>query len=150
MPKAPTFDGRVWKVGFFRYNNQGGILEYVLDGETVMAWNELFTILNLVNPNVTNIEEIKNTLTEAIEKSCKSFQTNVISQNENEILFEWGATECTPPDMIYSPHKDEFEISRIIKTPQGYWVMQYASAVPITEEKKSQWVKAISTTELPQ
>jgi hypothetical protein len=150
MPKAPSFDNRVWKVGFFRYNNQGGIIEYVLENETVMAWNELLTILNLVNPGINNIEEIQNTLTQTIKQTCKNFQSNIISRNENEILFEWGATNCTAPDLIYSPHKDEFEISRIIKTPQGYWVIQYASANPIADDKKSQWANIIASIELPQ
>lgn len=79
-------DGRDWVQGF----KGEGIVEYVVDGQTVENWKELFTIQFYSKLNIT-LPDYYSAFVEGLQQKVKEkVNSKILEQTDNSILFEWS------------------------------------------------------------
>jgi len=84
-------DGRHWNLGDETKNDQMSLQRYVLDGETVELWTELFTVHKYygIKGDVSQFfDHFLSALQGMVPKDTK-IEHKVISQDKNNLLGEW-------------------------------------------------------------
>ena len=137
------FDDRQWEVGYNAKNNEQGIIEYVLKGESVSAWSELVTAQIMFGLQTkVSAREYMEDMEKNIKKMCPNAKWDVIVDGANDILFEWQVADI--PN-----YADQYEITRIINGNEGIHIIHYATKKPpISSERRSEWIKLLKSATL--
>jgi hypothetical protein len=130
-----NFDSRRWQLGSQSTDGQQSIRQYILQGDTVEAWNELVTSFYHQGtlPPKAIFENMKNQLS----KNCPSLHISVIEESATSILFEWRHKGCGgfPP---------QHEIKRIAQNSSGVLFLAYvAKTEQLSEERQKSWVSIL-------
>lgn len=79
-------DGREWTQGY----KAPGIVEFVVDGQSVENWKELFTIQFFTKIDMTLPDYYEGFIEGLKTKTKDKVTSNIIESNENMIFFEWS------------------------------------------------------------
>lgn len=134
------FDNRNWEVGYEAANEQQSIAEYVLKGETVHSWTELFSLqtffgLQQITTPKKFMEEMKNNMK-------PSLQWNMLRKEENDVLYEWKVTN--DPEV-----EDQHEIARIISGKEAIYSIRYTTKkIPVSRKVRKEWIDLLNMVKL--
>jgi len=137
------FDGREWAEGYKAGDDEQGIREYVLKGETVNDWTELVTVQAFFGlQEKTTPGDYMANMRKGLKEVCPDPMWNVIRAGKDDITFEWEVKKCPDQD-------NQYEIDRIISGAKAIWYIHYVTKkVPIPPEKRSKWIKLIESATL--
>ncbi|MCD4781740.1 MAG: tetratricopeptide repeat protein [Candidatus Omnitrophica bacterium] len=139
-PLGPSFDGRVWEMGFRKEKPDSRITEYVLMGETVEDWNELVTVNEFFGlQKDLNAGQFMRAIKNNLTKICKEIEWREINSTYHDVLYRFNARQC-------QGQADFFEIARIILTVDRIYTMHYASKRMLTTDKIEQWSEILTDT----
>lgn len=142
---AGGFDPGEWKVGNAARSQNQMVTEFVLPGEKIDSWSELFTnqtIRKSAAPK--SIDAFVRDIHKGLSKGCPTIDWNVIANQlpsdtkETSILYEWKINNC-PPDA------DQHEIARVIYGKFNIFRLAYtAKTKALSPKKREKWIKALS------
>lgn len=124
-------DKNKWEKALSHYDENAKVIQYGLKGEDVKneKWTQLaITQYFVLTDNVSLDVYFKNHVgaIETISKNAgKSFEKNIISQNNHEIYYEWSFDGSA-----------EEELARIFYTSQGIYHIHFAKKGKFTPEEK--------------
>lgn len=130
-------DSRLWKVGYEAKNASLQLTEFVLPGQTVESWKELFTQQILTDPeHKLSLEKLVGRIREGFSPECKSLKWNIVKQGAIEIIYQWSHDECksSPP---------QFEIARLSLNSHGICRWAYTTKLVPVEAKAQEAYRAI-------
>ncbi len=114
-------DSRPWSVGYDAADDQQHITEFVLEGQVVENWQELFTRQIMFDPGGKIPMNRFVELTRAgFGPDCKDLHWSVLRQSESEAIYNWSHSGCAS----YPP---QHEISRLSRSPRGLCRWAYSS-----------------------
>ncbi|MDH5480017.1 MAG: hypothetical protein OEX11_04565 [Nitrosomonas sp.] len=142
------FDFKEWKVGHEALEQNQMITEFVLPGEKIDNWSELFTIHTISKSTAPeSIVAFVSGQQKELSKKCPTIDWNEIETQlppktkEESILYEWKTKNC-PPDA------DQHEIVRVIYGKFNVFRLSYtAKTKALSPEKREKWIKALSEAE---
>ncbi|MDP2940901.1 MAG: hypothetical protein Q8N85_01410, partial [Candidatus Omnitrophota bacterium] len=74
---------------------------------------------------------------EEISKICPGIMWNVLSESDNDIIYEWSIQSC-------AGQSDQHEIARTLSGADGIYVLHYVTKkVPISSERREEWVRLL-------
>lgn len=137
-----ALDTKKWEKAVEQKDEKSKIVEYGLKGEDVknFDWTQLVTVQYFVITDnfKTTMDEYFKTHTGAIEaiakNSNKPFEKKIITQRQNEILYEWKFDNAK-----------ESEIARIIYTPKGIYHIHCAKKGAFTNDEKVKYIDLLKT-----
>ncbi len=130
-------DKKQWIKALEHNDEKSKVVEYGLKGEDVknFKWTQLVTIQFFVlNDNFkTTLDEYYRNHIGAIDaiakNSGKTFEKKIISQKQNEILYEWKFD-----------NSKETEVARIVYTPKAIYHIHFAKKGAFTNQEKAKYV----------
>ncbi len=130
-------DSRLWKVGYEAKNASQQLTEFVLPGQTVESWKELFTQQTLTDPeHKLSLEKLVGRIRGGFSPECKSLNWNIVKQGATEIIYQWSHDECksSPP---------QFEIARLSLNSRGICRWAYSTKLVPVDVKTQEAYRAI-------
>lgn len=130
-------DSRLWQVGYQAGNATQQVTEFVLPGQTVQTWQELFTRQLFVDPqHRLTADRVANEIRKRLAPDCKNFQWNFLKQDAAETIYQWSHDGCNtfPP---------QFEVARLTQTTRGVCRWAYASKRVPVSDKAQQELRAV-------
>lgn len=100
-PVAIRFAGATWKVSNLRQGAFGSMREFTTNGESVVAWTRLLTIVESnapISPGASLAQLRKKFLSEG----CPSADFRTLSEKSDEVIYFRGYSHCTPPDQEFN------------------------------------------------
>ncbi|MCZ6718090.1 MAG: hypothetical protein O6944_02910 [Gammaproteobacteria bacterium] len=134
------FDGRKWSEG---YSDQI-VKEFVLPGETVENWTELVTIQTFpgMQTRMTAKKLMLRFKKKITRKDCPDVMWNVITESEEEVVYEWRTIDCPGWD-------NQYEVSKVIRGKTGIHRSAYTNReLPISEDQRNRWIDLIGSVKL--
>jgi tetratricopeptide (TPR) repeat protein len=139
-PLGPSFDGRVWEIGFRKEQPDSRITEYVLMGESVDDWSELVTINEFLGlQKELNAKEFRQAIRSNLEKICRDVEWVDINATFHDVLYRFNARECDEQEDVY-------EVARIILTTDRIYTMHYASKKMLITDQVDKWSQILTET----
>ena len=140
---ALKLDNREWELGYNAENNQEGIQEYVLKGETVNNWSELITVQAFFGlQKKTTPEQFMDSMIKRLKEISPNLASRVIRKGDKEVIFDWEVKN-TPGQA------DQYEIDRVISGSEAIWHLHYATKkLPVSSDKRSEWIDLLSASNL--
>lgn len=137
------FDERKWELGYNAQDENQGLREYVLRGETVKNWGELVTAQAFFGLQAkANAEGYASNMIMELKKICPDLMWKALKESPDDILMEWEVKNC-------QGQADQYEIDRIISGENAVYVIHYATKrVPISPEMREKWIKIMSQVAL--
>jgi hypothetical protein len=132
-PASPVeFDARTWTVGFDQGARREHITEYVLPGQTVDAWRELFTHQELQDADApVRIDKLLARVKELHARDCPSLDWQVLRLADAEAVYQWSHDGCRG-------NPAQYEIVRLTRTGKGLCRWAYTSKdMPIANARKN-------------
>jgi hypothetical protein len=113
----------------------------VYEGESIDNWTEGLEVFNTWKKNFPPTpEKAYNMLIEKRIKMCPEAKANVISQDNNSILYEITTINCPP-------HPDENSLNRILYGNTDVFHFIYTNKVrTLPTEKRDDWIRVLSNT----
>ena len=134
-----SFDGRNWKLDFSG-EGVGSILEFIIDGETVYNWTGMITYNKLsALANGNTVKGYVDGFIKSISQACPGISSNIISQSDNEVIFEWSIVDC-------QGQQDQGEVDRVVATNDSVNILHYAAKPSV--QNKQQWVEIFNKINL--
>ena len=136
--KLASFDGRAWKQGYAGRTPDMEITEYVLPGEVVEAWTELFTVQR--TPGAGDRMGPLEAMTRAKEGAlgeCPSAAWTVVRQEKEEVVYHAEHRRCRGLD-------DELEVAKLYRDGSSLVRVAWsARKLPVPEETLAKWIKFV-------
>lgn len=131
-------DSRPWNVGYDASDDRQHVTEFVLDGQVVENWNELFTRQILFDSDgKVPMDKLVELTRAGFGADCKNFKWSVLRQSDSEALYAWSHSGCTG-------HPPQHEISRLSRSPAGLCRWAYTSKrVPLAESDVTKYVAIV-------
>lgn len=140
---ALNIDTTKWKLGYSAANNEQGLKEYCLIGESVENWTELVTVqafFGLQRRQTAGM--FMSNMLNTVKKSSPDAMCKVIREAPGDVLFEWEVRNT-------AGLPDQYEIDRVIAGSNALWVLHYASKkLPVTPETRDTWISALEAARL--
>lgn len=135
-------DSRSWKVGYEASNSTQQLTEFVLPGQTVESWQELFTRQLFADPErKISIDKLIARIREGFTADCRNLQWSVVRQEASEIIYQWSHDGC-------NAHQPQFEVARLARTSRGICRWAYASKqVPVAAETQKEFRSIVEKLE---
>lgn len=139
-----NIDSTKWVKAYETGNDKNWLVEYGLNGEDVKGyhWTKLITIQYYENnfcpyaPSEYLTSHLA-PIQKMAQDTHKNFEKNIISQNSNEIVYEWSFD-----------NGEESEVARLIKTGKGLYHLHFAKKGVITPDEKSKWLNVLKTAKI--
>ena len=142
-------ESNAWNV--VQSNNDGGrsLIEMIPRGQELKNWQQLISIAyvsyKLVGSSSMSVEEVMKRGVDDMKHTCPDFQNKVLSQNGNDITYEWQVKNCQAGGI----EGDQIEIAKIVKGDFGYNSVHYSvKADHLSPEQRDDILKIISTAEV--
>ena len=136
-----VFDERQWKLGLENFNpeKKAVIKEYVPDGQTVEAWNELITLQFFEGlQNKVSVAHFLEEVQGGLRIACPSVQWSTVSEAEKEAVYRWSIQGC-------SGQLDQTEITRVVAGQEGMHIWHYAAKDPkLPLGKQKEWIDRLN------
>ena len=132
--------GDDWKAVSHSESGKGGSITYIREGDDLSHWKEIFTYLHGVRRRGLRSPEKELGDVEANEKkkSPGLMEWNIVSQDENSILFESHTKWSTLTH-------EQRAIMRIIHGKYNWYTLSYAAKVhDLDPDTRAQWIKTFS------
>ena len=131
-----AMDERGWQVGHEAENDRQSLVEFVLPGETVNNWSELYTMqvihgvpLHLGAADMIMTDENAETVR---LPSCTVIEQEMLSQTATEVLYTQTLSQC-------APMRDEYSVRKILRGPTTITEVSWSKTSPITDEERRRW-----------
>lgn len=134
------FDNRKWEVGYSASNTEQSIEEYVIQGETIDNWSELYTVHRLFNVihKISPNEFIKRHKAE-LDSKCVLEKWEIIQSSEDYVLYEWSHKLC-------GDWSSDHEISLVKRDNNNLLIYSYAvKSNVMNEDMKTIWLKNLNS-----
>lgn len=140
---ALHFDNRQWELANKARNEEQGIAEFVLKGESLSNWRELVTAQVYFGlQEKTTPEAWMGQVINYIKSMYPDVKWSVIKKGDKDIIFEWELKNCPGQE-------DQHEISRVISGKKGIHVLHYVTKkLPFISEKRDKWIKLLDSATL--
>lgn len=131
--QAPTADvkfaGSVWKIGNRQASPAGTMREFVTNGESVVAWTRLLTIVES-NTAIAPADAVAKLKAKFQSEGCPAADFRVLSEKPGQIIYYRGYSRCKPPD-------EEFNIVRfVLKGSKNHTTIYAVRKAPGEDEIK--------------
>lgn len=140
-------DGRKWNIGYQAKNDEGSIIELILQNEEIQDWTELFTIQHFKNISISGEEYVKNLEKTSREKVKKpqSLKFQLIEADPVN-LFESSFIFDRSDKKAYSIiGYDEFNLGRVLKGETDLYYIRYSTKdKELFEANKEDWVDRLA------
>lgn len=140
---AVHLDDREWEIGYKAKDDTQGIAEFVLKGETIQNWTELVTAQTFFGlQKKAAAKDLAQAVIKDIKSICPDAICNIIKNGSKDLLFEWEIKNCPGQE-------DQHEISRVISGKEGIHLVHYVTKkLPLSPEKRNEWIKLLSLAAL--
>ncbi|MDD5081429.1 MAG: hypothetical protein WC214_04810 [Candidatus Omnitrophota bacterium] len=129
-----NIEDRVWHMGYFASNDKTVLAEYVLDGETVEAWSELFTIMEDRISGITPRSFAEGFPGELIKK-YPGLEWKIFDEGDNWVFMEW-ANHAEPY---------QHELRKIIRLGGVLMNISYVKKIErLSSEERERWINIIN------
>ena len=140
-----SFDDRQWKLGYENYNpdKKAVIKEFVPEGETIEAWNELITLQFFEDlQNKITVAQFLQKVQDGIQKACPEVKWSTVSEQEKEAVYRWSIQGCPG-------QPDQTEITRVFAGQEGMHIWHYsAKDSKLDLKKQKEWIDRLGTFQL--
>lgn len=115
------------------------LTRFVYEGESIDNWTEGLELFNTWKRNFPSTpEKAYNMLIDKRKKMCPEAKANVISQDNNSILYEVITINCPP-------HPDENSLNRILYGNTNVFHFIYTNKVrTLPTETRDDWIRVLS------
>lgn len=140
---ALRLDGREWELGYKTKNDTQGIAEFFLKGENVRNWTEVVTAQTFFDlQKKVTAKDFAEAMLKDIKSICPDVKCNIIKNRTGDMLIEWEIKN-------FPGQPDQHEISRIILGKEGIHMVYYLTKkLPLSSEKRNEWIKLLSLATL--
>ncbi len=131
---APVFDDRAWKAGWSSDDDAMTMIEYTVDDETVLNWDDLITSQFYSGLHTkTTPKEFATMITQQIKQQGYSVETQAFVDTPTEYIFDFKV--AAPEAMA------QHEIQRIFSNDRGIYALHYVIKEPsMTNETRDAWI----------
>lgn len=134
-------DERKWALGYSAVDGLSGIMEYVLEGETVRDWTELVSAQTFVfrsfNGDVPELKKWAAETRKALDKGIGTLEFKVLETGKNDLIYEWQLTGSAEAG-------DQYELARAITGEQGMHLVRYTTKkLPVSTADRKKWRKLL-------
>lgn len=134
---APIFDGRDWRLANRKVIDWRVIREFLVDNEKYDSWTEMLITSFSSYKAETYLEMEMEQLRSGIESICVGAKWNIISQNIDEIKYEWFVDDC-------NEFGAQHEIGRFVQSEHGVHRIAYVVRQPKMEtDQQLMWRQLI-------
>lgn len=135
--KAPPRDGRQWRVGHHQVKGPVEITEFVLPGQSVHGWSELFTILRVRRPtSPALLRAMLVRQNQLLKKKCPSALWRILKASSRDVYYEFAYRGCGAP---------EHNVSRMVRLDNAIITYTYASKKPVASATRDAWFKRLAS-----
>lgn len=132
-----------WKAGHSQKAKDQEVIEYVLDGESVLNWRELITEHNFYTP--LDVKAAADNFISSMKLKFPSFQAQVLERDQDRILVEWWQTENTG----YGPEHALLLLQSHLRGLYTISSISYAHKGPrMDNELRRKWIERFSAAKL--
>jgi len=112
---------------------------FVLEGEKIDNWAEALQVINTWRKNYPpTSEEAYNIFTEKGKKGCQNYTFNLISKDNNSVLYETLKYNCPP-------EPDQNSINRILYGNKDVFHLIYTNKVRnLPKETRDEWIRILT------
>lgn len=141
---TPTFDNRKWRLGHRTVTNPAVIAEFVLPGQSVQRYEELFSVRRhpqLAERGVTP-DAFATNIRRNLEKNVRGASFKVIRRSPNEVVYEF----IVPSD---SNQPAQHEVARVIAGTRDVHAVAYVKmGARMNDDLRDAWVKRLGQATL--
>ena len=134
------FDGRAWTIGNHQQTSSVSMTEFTLPGQTVDNWRELVTSQVFSDREHSMVLSILlGGIEGSLSSGCPSLSWNVISRNDDIIVYEWHDGGC-------GGFEPQGEVGRLGRGPEGIHRLAYAtkSSGGVPPRKRTEWLAILT------
>lgn len=135
------FDERSWKIGYLGTEKSRAVIEYVLNDQTIYNWTELVTIEGSFD--TTDFKGIlENKKVSLAKVGGDGFTWTVLEDSPTEMLVLWQFKDVSNQD-------NQTELIRAFAGTKGVYILHYVQKhEPLSDEKRTQWVKLLKNSNI--
>lgn len=136
-PIEPKFDGRQWKVAFSQDRDEDRVTDWVIEGQSLENWREIFSEQFFPTEGMAPHEVLKEAFA---EMKTANPSIKIISQTDQEIIFEFQAADKT---------NLEAGVQRLFSGAKGVHSLKYAvKAATISPVDRDKWIPLLKAAQI--
>lgn len=136
-PIEPKFDGRQWKVAFTQDRDEDRVTDWVIEGQSLENWRELFSEQFFPTEGMPPQDVLKEAFA---EMKTANPTIKIISQTEQEIIFEFQGNDKA---------NLEAGVQRLFSGAKGVHSLKYAvKAATISPTDRDKWIPLLKAAQI--
>ena len=137
-----SLDGRGWTVGHRTTNQNSTLAEYVLPGQKVQNWEELFSIQRLHDAAKLPVRQIAENMMNSLAQQVPTRQYRIVEEQPDSVLYEWKVPAANGTSA-------QHELARLIRGKRDVHRIAFvAKRTEISSELRDRWLKILKEAKL--